>query len=214
MYEGNAQSGAIKPLIAEAVSWVVSLARCAVCSQCLCTWPLLQGNIAKRLMFAAEGLDPSVKRICRVQGIAVCWSPDAVYYIPLNPAAPGADKLVAGMMANKRAQKITFDLKSQMAALLSGTLHHTSTLLYSTVLYCSELHCTVLYSNKSHNAEHSDVSPDLLHIIVDSAGLRETSLLSCPDCTYSTIYVFAASAVWYSSCYSICVLKLTVLAWM
>ncbi|DBA82952.1 TPA: hypothetical protein ACH3X1_006731 [Trebouxia sp. C0004] len=70
---------------------------------------------------ASEGpnSDSSIKRICRVQGIAVCWSPDAVYYIPLNPAAPGVDKLVAGMMANKRAQKITFDLKSQMAALLS-----------------------------------------------------------------------------------------------
>ena len=95
-----------------------------------------------------------MKRICRVQGIAVCWSPDAVYYIPLNPAAPGVDKFVAGMMANKRAQKVTFDLKSQMVALLSGTLLHTSTelcanlyctVLYRTMLYCTVLYCTVLY---------------------------------------------------------------------
>ena len=97
---------------------------------------------AEGLTCAAEGpdADSSVKQICRVQGIAVCWDPDAVYYIPLNPAAPGVDKFVAGMMANKRAQKITFDLKSQMAALLSGTLLHPSTVLYA------ELHlllCTV-----------------------------------------------------------------------
>ncbi len=79
-----------------------------------------------------------MKRICRVQGVAVCWSPDAVYYIPLNPAAPGVDTFVAGMMANKRAQKITFDLKSQMVALLSGSLLHTSTKL------CAELYCIAL----------------------------------------------------------------------
>ncbi len=85
-----------------------------------------------------------MKRICRVQGIAVCWSPDAVYYIPLNPAAPGVDKFVAGMMANKRAQKITFDLKSQMVALLSGSLLHTSTILYAE-LYCNALYCNVQY---------------------------------------------------------------------
>jgi len=89
-----------------------------------------------------------------------------------------------------------------------------STLLYSTLLYSTLLYSTLLYSNKSHNAEHSGVSPDLLHIIVESAGLPEMSLLSCPDCTYSTICVSAASAVWYSSCYSICVMNLTVLAWM
>ena len=95
-------------------------------------------------MCVAEGSDPdsSVKRICRVQGIAVCWSPDAVYYIPLNPAAPGVDKFVAGMMANKRAQKVTFDLKSQMVALLSGSLLHTSAVLYAE-LYC--MHCTVMH---------------------------------------------------------------------
>ena len=107
-------------------------------------------------MCAAEGPDSesSMKRICRVQGIAVCWSPVAVYYIPLNPAAPGVDKFVAGMMANKRAQKITFDLKSQMVALLSGTLLCTSTVLYAnlyctvlyrTVLYCAVAYCTLVY---------------------------------------------------------------------
>ena len=64
-----------------------------------------------------------MKKMCRVQGIAVCWKADAVYYIPLNPAAPGVTKFVAQMVANKQAKKITFDLKSQMLALLAGISH-------------------------------------------------------------------------------------------
>ena len=125
-------------------------------------------------MCVAEGSDPdsSVKRICRVQGIAVCWSPDAVYYIPLNPAAPGVDKFVAGMMANKRAQKVTFDLKSQMVALLSGSLLHTSAVLCCTVLYRT--------FNTSYEAKHSGVPYNLLYIIVYSASLPDTPELTAP----------------------------------
>ena len=81
-------------------------------------WPCISNE--RRDCRAAEEAETSSKRICRVQGIAVCWSADSVYYIPLNPAAPGAAKFVGGMMGGKRAQKITYDLKSQMAALLAG----------------------------------------------------------------------------------------------
>ena len=54
-----------------------------------------------------------------------------MYYIPLNPAAPGVAKFVGGMMANQRAQKVTYDLKSQMAALLSGMTHSKQARLHS-----------------------------------------------------------------------------------
>ena len=64
--------------------------------------------------------------MCRLQGIAVCWKADAVYYIPLNPPAPGAFKFVAGMMSNKRMKKITYNLKTQMLALLAGKLENLS----------------------------------------------------------------------------------------
>ena len=70
----------------------------------------------------ADDPGAATKRICRVQGIAVCWSPEAVYYIPLNPAAPGVYKLVGTMLGNKRAHKVTYDLKAQMLALLAGTM--------------------------------------------------------------------------------------------
>lgn len=43
-----------------------------------------------------------------------------MYYIPLNPAAPGVVKLVGSMLGNKRAHKVTYDLKAQMLALLAG----------------------------------------------------------------------------------------------
>ena len=68
-----------------------------------------------------EDTGAAAKRVCRVQGIGVCWSQEAVYYIPLNPAAPGVYKLVGSMLGNKRAHKVTYDLKAQMLALLAGT---------------------------------------------------------------------------------------------
>ena len=101
--------------------------------------------------------------MCRLQGIAVCWKADVVYYIPLNPPAPGVLKSVAGMMSNKRMKKITYDLKTQMLALLAGMLENVikwksyikllnfnlyctnCIVLYCTVLYCTVLYCTVLY---------------------------------------------------------------------
>lgn len=72
-------------------------------------------------MVPSDDASAAVKRVCRVQGVAVCCRPDTVYYIPLNPAGPGGLKLVGAMLANKRAKKITYDLKAQMLALLAGT---------------------------------------------------------------------------------------------
>ena len=59
---------------------------------------------------------------CRVQGLAVCWSKEAIYYILLNPAVPVVVSFVAKMLASKHAQKITYDLKAQLNALLTGRL--------------------------------------------------------------------------------------------
>ena len=73
-------------------------------------------------MFTADDASAAVRRVCRVQGIAVCWGPDSVYYIPLNPGGPGGQKLVGSMLANKSVKKITYDLKAQMLALLAGNV--------------------------------------------------------------------------------------------
>lgn len=79
------------------------------------------GTVLKeQRLCTAEDSGAAAKRICRVQGIAVCWSPEAVYYIPLNPAAPGVHKLVGSMLGSSRAKKVTYDLKAQMLALLTG----------------------------------------------------------------------------------------------
>ena len=72
------------------------------------------------VMCDAENPDAATRRVCRVQGIAVCWKPEAVYYIPLNPLTAEVSKLVGSMLASKLALKITYDLKSQMLALLAG----------------------------------------------------------------------------------------------
>ena len=80
----------------------------------------LEPCLNEQRLCSAEDSGAADKRICRVQGIAVCWSPEAVYYIPLNPAAPGVHKLVGGMLGNSRAKKVTYDLKAQMLALLTG----------------------------------------------------------------------------------------------
>ena len=68
----------------------------------------------------AEESEARTRKVCRVQGIAVCWSPGAVYYIPLNPATAGVSKLIGSMLGCKRTPKITYNLKSQMLALLAG----------------------------------------------------------------------------------------------
>ena len=57
-----------------------------------------------------------------MQGVAICWSKEAVYYISLQPAVPVVIAFVAKMLASKHAQKITYDLKAQLAALLAGNL--------------------------------------------------------------------------------------------
>lgn len=80
-----------------------------------------------KCMLAAEDAGAAVRKVCRVQGMAVCWSPEAVYYIPLNPAAPGGLKLVGSMLGNKRVKKVTYDLKTQMLALLAGNVSTAST---------------------------------------------------------------------------------------
>lgn len=64
----------------------------------------------------------AAKKPCRVQGVAICWSKEAIYYISLNPAVPVVVAFVAKMLASKHAQKITYDLKAQLAALLAGNL--------------------------------------------------------------------------------------------
>lgn len=97
---------------------------CASRSQCHSTLCLvlvfLEPFVKEQCLCIAEDSGAAAKRICRVQGVAVCWNPEAVYYIPLNPAAPGVHKLVGSMLGSSRAKKVTYDLKAQMLALLTG----------------------------------------------------------------------------------------------
>lgn len=70
------------------------------------------------VVFLAE--EVSMTRPCRLQGLAICWCQEAVYYISLKAAHPLVTSFVAKMLANKQVQKITFDLKAQIKALFAG----------------------------------------------------------------------------------------------
>lgn len=52
--------------------------------------------------------------------MAMCWCKEAIYYIPLNPSSPIVVAFVSKMLASRQTQKITFDLKAQLAAILAG----------------------------------------------------------------------------------------------
>ena len=68
----------------------------------------------------------STTKPCRVQGLAVSWCKEAVYYISFQPADPLVISFLVKMLGSKHTQKITFDLKAQMTALLNGELYKCS----------------------------------------------------------------------------------------
>ena len=90
---------------------------------------------------------------CRVQGLAVTWSKEAIYYIVLNPAEPVVVTFVGKMLASKTAHKVTFDLKAQLKALIAGRICSSS------------MHRVCLQSLSSHTTVTHEVSCLLLLLL-------------------------------------------------